>query len=127
MLYHRPSNDRGQTINALIQNLHESQAANEIRIFASWFKDVPEHLGQKVTLDSAMAAFTLHLLGRANEDDALIRESRSMYGRSLRALQKALDHPVEWKSSETLCTTMILTLFEVRTLAICPIRQRMFH
>jgi hypothetical protein len=113
VLYLCPSDDRGQTINVIIHNLHESQAAADVRLFAPWFKDVPEHLGHKVTLDSAMAAFSLHLLGKAREDDALVRESRSIYGQSLGALQKALNHPEEWKSSETLCATMILSLFEV--------------
>lgn len=118
LLYLSPSEDRGQTINAIIQNLHESPAAAEVRVFAPWFKDVPEHLGQKVTLDSAMAAFTLHLLGKAKQDDVLVRESLSIYGQSLGALQKALNHPKEWKSSETLCATMILSLFEVGLFAV---------
>ncbi|KAH8909917.1 hypothetical protein BR93DRAFT_428457 [Coniochaeta sp. PMI_546] len=113
LLYLNPSDNRGQTINAIIHNLQESQAATEVRVFAPWFKDVPEHLGQKVTLDSAMAAFTLHLLGKAKQDNVLIRESLSIYGQSLGALQKALNHPEEWKSSETLCATMILSLFEL--------------
>jgi len=113
LLYLCPSDDRGQTINAIIHNLHDSQGAAEVRVFAPWFKDVPEHLGQKVTLDSAMAAFALHLLGKAKEDDALVRESRSIYGQSLGALQQALNHAKEWKSSETLCASMILSLYEV--------------
>ena len=113
LIYFSPADDRGQTINAIIQNLHESHAASDIRVFAPWLKDVPEHLGQKITLDSAMAAFTLHLLGKAKRDDVLVQESRHIYGQSLGALQKALNHPVEWKSSETLCATMLLCLFEV--------------
>jgi hypothetical protein len=117
-LYSCPSDDRGQTINAIIHNLHDSQEAGEVRVFAPWFKDVPEHLGQKVTLDGAMAAFALHLLGKAKGDTSLVRESRSIYGQSLGALQKALDHPREWKSSETLCATMILSLYEVGLLRL---------
>ncbi|KAB5570190.1 hypothetical protein GE09DRAFT_698513 [Coniochaeta sp. 2T2.1] len=113
LLYLNPSDDRGQTINGIIQNLNDSQASNEARIFAPWFKDVPERLGHKVTLDSAMAAFTLHLLGKAKQDDVLIGESRAIYGQALVTLQRTLNHPAEWKSSETLCATMILSLFEL--------------
>jgi hypothetical protein len=122
-LYLNPSDDRGQTICAILQNLHKSSAATELPAFAPWFKDVPRHLGQKVTLDSAMAAFALHLLGKANQDDAVVRQSRSIYGQSLGALQKALNHPVEWKSSETLCATMILCIFEVGRSAFTQSRR----
>ena len=82
-------------------------------VFNTWLTHVPAHLGTKVTLDSAMAAFTLHLLGKTNGDDRLVRESRSIYGQSLVALQMALNHPVEWKSTETLGSAMILCMFEV--------------
>ncbi|KAB5558541.1 C6 zinc finger domain protein [Coniochaeta sp. 2T2.1] len=112
-LYLSPSDDRGHTINGIIQSLNATQASAEVRIFAPWFKDVPERLGHKVTLDSAMAAFTLHLLGKAKQDDVLIGESRTIYGQALVALQRALNHPAEWKSSETLCATMILSFFEL--------------
>lgn len=116
-----PSDDRGQTICAVIRSINQTRAADELRAFAPWFEEVPQHLGTNLALDSAMAAFTLHLLGKAKEDAYLVRESRTIYGQSLGALQTALNHPVEWKSSETLCATMTLSLFEVGTPMICPI------
>jgi hypothetical protein len=98
----------------MIQTLEYAQPSGEMRFFAPWFTSVPEHLGQKVTLDSAMASLTLHLVGKAKQDHALVQESRAMYGQSLAALQKALNHPTEWKTSETLAATMLLSLFEAR-------------
>jgi hypothetical protein len=105
--------DRGQTICSVLEKLSQTQAAKDLWVFAPWFSDMSPHLGRKVVLDSAVAAFSLHLLGKAKDDEVLVHESRSIYGQSLVALQKALNHPVEWKSSETLSATMILCLFEV--------------
>ncbi|KAK3943018.1 hypothetical protein QBC46DRAFT_378732 [Diplogelasinospora grovesii] len=113
-LYLYPSNNRAQLICNMIQTLSQTEKTNsEVMVFAPWFNHVPQHLGKKPALDSAMAAFTMHLLGKAENDERLVGESRSVYGQSLSALQRALNHAAEWKSSETLCATMILTLFEL--------------
>ncbi|KAK3322517.1 C6 zinc finger domain protein [Apodospora peruviana] len=104
---------RAQFIDGIIQTLRQGSSADEIVVFAPWFGDVPAHLGTKVALDSAMAAFALHLLGKAEKSDRLVGESRSVYGQSLVALQRALNHPTEWKTAETLCATMTLCLFEL--------------
>ena len=98
----------------MIETLNDNPQREELMIFNTWLTHVPEHLGTKITLDSAMASFALHLLGKTNNDDRLVCESRSIYGQSLVALQTALNHPVEWKTPETLGSAMILCFFEVR-------------
>ena len=96
----------------MIDHLFMLRPQGEIIFLAPWFTDIPKQIGRRVQLDSAVCAFTMHLLGKVTGDSRLIGESRSLYGRSLGSLQKALNHPIEWRSAETLCATMILCLFE---------------
>ena len=98
----------------MIETLNDNPQREELMVFNTWLTHVPAHLGIKITLDSAMATFALHLLGKTNNDNRLICESRSIYSQSLVALQAALNHPAEWKSPETLASAMILCMFEVR-------------
>lgn len=70
-------------------------------------------LGRVKLLDNAMSAFMLQLVGIAKRDSSEINRSRDIYGRTLGALQKALNHPVAWKATETLAATIICCLFEV--------------
>jgi len=113
---------RPEHIYGIINHLYVIEPRHEVSFFAPWFTSVPEHIGQKSHLDSAMSAFALHLLGKAKCDSDLIGESRSMYGQSLCSLQKALNHPTEWKSAETLCATMLLCLYEVcASLHLCDV------
>ncbi|KAK0722870.1 hypothetical protein B0T26DRAFT_674516 [Lasiosphaeria miniovina] len=107
-----PTPNRAQLIGNTIQALYGAQQGGEIMLFAPWFNSVPQKLGNKPSLDYAMAAFTIHLLGKAEGSAHLIAESLSLYGQSLAALQRALKHPVEWKAPETLCATMLLTFYE---------------
>ncbi len=46
-------------------------------------------------------------------NEAIIRHGWSAYSKALFSLQKAIYDPVEAVKSETLCATMILTIYEV--------------
>ena len=96
------------------QNIKAHGAAQELAVFDSWLAGVPSWLGKKATLDSATCALVLHLLGKANNDAQLVSTSRILYVQSLGALQRALVHPREWKTTETLGAAMFLCVFEVR-------------
>lgn len=61
-----------------------------------------------------MSAFMLQIVGRNKRDAALTSRSHDLYGQSLGALQKALNHPVAWKATETLAATILCCLYEVR-------------
>lgn len=115
-----PSENRIELIGALLQNLDVSERNQDLRAFAPWFEDASQRLGKNMILDCATMAFVLHLLGKAKEDDTLVWQSRAIYGQSLGSLQKALNHPVDWKSSEVLCATMMMCYFEVGLRALCP-------
>src|SRR3569833_396523 len=110
----RLADDRAAFVCTLIETLYLDQSRMEIMFLSPWLPKVPARLGRKITLDSAACAFAMHLLGKARQDADMIKQSRAIYGQSLFALQQALDHPVEWKTSETLCATMMLCMFEVR-------------
>ena len=117
VMVEEPTASRGQFISALTDNIKRVEGEDEIAIFDTWLKRVPDHLGSKVTIDSAMCCLVTHLLGKIKSDQGLVVASRQLYGRSLGALQRALNHPVEWRSDETLAAAMILCAFEVRILS----------
>lgn len=85
----------------------------EVAFSAPWFSSILNHLGKTPVLDSAMCAFMLQLVGKAKRDTAEVNRSRDIYGQSLGALQRALNHPVAWKSTETLAATMLCSIYEV--------------
>ncbi|KAK8114878.1 hypothetical protein PG999_006947 [Apiospora kogelbergensis] len=108
-----PRDDRAQFIGMLMKSLEESQPESEMVVLETWFQETASHLGQKPSLDRASCAFALQLLGRNHHDECLLAQSRTLYGQSLWMLQRALNHPTEWKSPETLNSAMILCHFEL--------------
>ncbi len=105
--------NRAAFVNTMLENLYIEKARTDLLLWGPWLVKVPAQLGKKVTLDSAMCTLTLHLLGKFKCNAAMVGQSRILYGQSLGALQQALNHPDEWKTSETLCATMILCMYEV--------------
>ncbi len=114
--------DRAAFINTVLEmvDLDRPLQGTGNMFYGAWFDRVHGRLGRKVTLDSAVCSFALHLMGKARGDKGLVVQSRRLYGQSLGALQRALTHPEEWRSSETLCTAMVLCMFEVRPLLSLP-------
>ncbi|KAL8303697.1 hypothetical protein RB600_007249 [Gaeumannomyces tritici] len=105
--------DRAQFVSTLMDSISRDQPDAELSFFRPWFRAVPERLGAKVTLDSAMCALALHLLGKSRADAGLVSRSRVLYGRSIRALQHALNHPSEWRTADTLCAATLLCFYEL--------------
>ena len=108
-----PTLQRRQEIHHLLDAAYLNQNRDAMSFLSPWFDGVKGHVGAKVTLDSAMSSLVLHILGKSQNNHQLVGESLSLYGRSLGALQAALNHKSEWKTTETLCATTILCLFEV--------------
>ncbi|KJR87879.1 uncharacterized protein SPSK_07234 [Sporothrix schenckii 1099-18] len=109
----RLRDDRAAYVNTILEMVDMDRPPKEALFYGSWFRSVPARLGRKVTLDSAVCALAMHLLGKSRGNEVMVVQSRHLYGQSLEALQAALNHPVEWRSSETLCTTMVMCLFEL--------------
>ncbi|KAI3400951.1 hypothetical protein diail_1159 [Diaporthe ilicicola] len=100
-------------IHSIIGELFNTYSRQEITYSAPWFSSLNNYLGKSQALDAAMSAYLLQMLGKAKGDQAQVSRSRDLYGRSLGGLQKALNHPVAWKSAETLAATMLCCLFEL--------------
>lgn len=101
------------TLLPLLEDLLSKRNEVEMFHFLPWFHGLPNRVDTKVTLDSAVFAFAAHLRGKEMGDNALLASARGSYVQSLSMLQVALDHPEEWRSSETLCSAMLLCLYEV--------------
>lgn len=97
----------------MIGELFDIYSREEITYSAPWFSSLINYLGRSQPLDMAMSAYLLQLVGKAKGDRAQVSRSRDVYGRSLVGLQHALNHPVAWKSAETLAATMLCCLFEL--------------
>lgn len=100
-------------IHNIIGELFDIYSREEVVYSAPWFSSLINYLGRSIALDGAMSAYLLQLVGKAKGDQAQVSRSHDLYGRSLAGLQHALNHPVAWKSAETLAATMLCCLFEL--------------
>lgn len=107
----RPSRD--YELAPLAQSLWHADNAEDFFHFNAWFSSIADRLGSKVTLDTAVCAFALQVQGTTHGDELLCARARTVYVKALSSLQQALYHRLEWKSSETLCSAMLLCLYEV--------------
>ena len=106
-----PTPNRGEFINTILEFIRPSTVTDDMTGLFSWLDR--GKLGRKALLDGAVCSLALHLCGKQSLDWSMVSDSRWLYGQSLSALQAALSHPTEWKSSETLCAAMLLCIFEV--------------
>lgn len=97
----------------MVSHLFTLHPHNEIIYTAPWFTDMLPYLGQTPVLDSSMCAFILQLVGRSKKNASDLCRSRDLYVASLNNLQRALNHPVAWRSTETLAATIMCSLFEL--------------
>lgn len=79
----------------------------------NWTVVVPELPGTEPSLERAFSALSIARVGRDNEDDRLVRESRKLYGKALNDLNRALSDPIRRYSDEVLTASMVLSLYEV--------------
>ncbi|KAL6849338.1 hypothetical protein ACO1O0_008878 [Amphichorda felina] len=95
----------------LAQILWNGDYAEEFLHFAPWLF-IPHRLGSRISLDASLCAFALQVRGHNHADESLLARAQTSYVTALSALQHAIDHPPEWKSSETLCSAMLLCPYE---------------
>ena len=81
--------------------------------FGDYLADIPCRLGESGALDAAADALVMaharFCVGHLDPDTVLLAK----YSRALRVLRQDLDDPVKAHSSETLCSIMLLTIYEV--------------
>ena len=78
-----------------------------------WLSFVPERLGTSSALDKAVRCFTAHHVATTHGNEQMVRYGRVVYGQALSSLQKSLYDPMAVTSSERLCATMLLCMYEV--------------
>jgi len=111
---HSPDTYQVQCLSTWIEDVSPSKLSvpDEVTI-ARLFYFIPARLGRSSALDLAVRCFTVHHLGITEGNEDVIRHGWLAYGKALNSLQKAIYDPVEALRSETICATMILTLYEV--------------
>jgi hypothetical protein len=111
---HSPWMYQVQCLSAWIEDVSRSPSSvsDEITI-ARLFFFIPARLGTSNALDMAVRCLTVHHLGIMQGNKEIVRHGRYAYGKALCNLQKAINDPGEALSSETLCATMILSIYEV--------------
>ena len=105
--------NEGQFLAIVVDDIFQSPSRNEIRLYSRAFGFLPEKVGRSRVLDSAIRCFTLHHLGKMNNDERLIHAARSTYVEALIRLQRALNHRREWASSETMASGFTLCMYEM--------------
>jgi len=83
----------------------------------TWFTLLPTLTTFTTALEAAILAVCTSRLGRANHDEALVRESLRFYIQGLRELQKALWDPNLMYREETVAACSCLVMYEVME---CP-------
>jgi hypothetical protein len=84
----------------------------QMRNHQNWLKQLPEHFGSSL-LDTSIRAVTLVHLGRSQQSELFVQESRQYYGNALRLLNKALSTDVHGMSTDTLSATVLLSFYEM--------------
>ncbi|KAK5940954.1 hypothetical protein PMZ80_006231 [Knufia obscura] len=108
-----------QNQNALITKFKESLFPDNQSIpaafksHARWLSHLPPLTGTNPLLDAAVRAVTLVHIGRLNNSEPFVMESRPYYGQALRLLNKALQDKRSGTSSETLCAVILLSFYEM--------------
>ncbi|KAK6707691.1 hypothetical protein SNK04_008663 [Fusarium graminearum] len=102
---------RGPLLLNMVESSSSYSRSTDVFTLLSWLNT--DRLGKRALLDGAVCSFALHLAGKANSDEALVAQSRTIYGLALSELQAALIHSTEWKTPETLCAAILLCYFEL--------------
>jgi hypothetical protein len=79
----------------------------------SWAQYMPDISNKSNVLIQSLAAVSLAIVGRSNDDERLIKRSFEIYGGALRALGKSLTNAKSRSSQDTLASMMALKTYEV--------------
>lgn len=107
-----PVPNRGEFVTTMVETARVAIEERDASGYFSWVRFGT--VGAHTILDAALCSLAMHLVGKQVQDANMIAHSRTMYGQSLGNLQSALRHPTKWRASETLCSAILLCVFEVR-------------
>ncbi|KAK9779624.1 hypothetical protein SCAR479_03690 [Seiridium cardinale] len=108
-----PRPNTAQFVGTLLETLKHTSPHDESLASGTWISDVASRLDQSPLLETAICAFTQHLLGKVNHDELVVAQSRTPYGCALNYLQQSLNHPQKWRLPETLGASLILCFYEL--------------
>lgn len=78
-----------------------------------WLSHLPPLTGTNQLLDASVRAVTLVHIGRLNNSEPFVMESRPYYGQALRLLNKTLKDRKQGMQNETLCAVILLSFYEM--------------
>lgn len=104
-----------QFVGALLESLRYALPRDRKLPMQTWLHGAASRMHRSPALETAACAFGSHIVGQHYNNENVSTESRLAYRKSLWYLQRALYHPHEWKSSETLGALLILCYYQVLT------------
>lgn len=111
---HSPDIYQIQCLSTWIQDISwRPSSVQDQSTIARLFYLIPARLGNSSALDLAVRCLTVHHLGITEGNEDIVLHGRIAYGKALSSLQRAIYDPAEAMKSETLCATMILSIYEV--------------
>lgn len=112
-----PDSELAQSLASFISQLSPGQAnSGQLKLFTPWLSCIPSFLGKSTALDGAIACLSLRSMGSFSGDPNLVHESLQFYGKALLSLRRSLKSDTTALSAETLCATMVLSIYEVYNL-----------
>ena len=113
-----PSVHQAQLLSSFINSItvgNPAKIAPAYNCHSVWMSEMAGRPEISSTLLWSIRAISLSHLGRQIGDESLINNSRTMYGRALLRLNKALEDPMEGLTSDTLSATVLLSFYELLT------------
>ena len=96
---------------------HQNELSPALGTYRRWLPYLFPLTGTHTLLDESVRACTLAHVGRLHCSNIFMREAQLHYGRALRLLNDALQDPARGLASETLGSTILLSIFEMFTSA----------
>lgn len=91
----------------------KSMDQNERGLAGSWFEMLPTLPGMTTALEISALAISTASMGRANGDISMVHESRRLYTKGLRELQRALWSRSLMYKAETCAACVALVIYEI--------------
>ena len=112
-----PQAELAQTVSVFLAAFNPStqnpNGSESLKLFTPWLRFIPEYVGKSSALDTALACLSLHSIGSFSRNNAILHDSCRYYGKALHNLRRNLVGRESALAPETLCATMILTIYEV--------------
>ncbi|KAF2490562.1 hypothetical protein BU16DRAFT_158515 [Lophium mytilinum] len=105
--------DKSQVLKVMLDDATPMDEFADIHFLRKWLSFVPSRLGTSKALDDAVRCMGTHYIGMISKQESVMLSARQTYGHALRSLRVAIGDPKESMSSETLCATMFLSIYEL--------------